>query len=51
MFRHEGTVIDVNTTDTRGLRQVRKHVQMVFQDPESSLNPPSRRRRADTAGR
>ena len=39
LFRHAGTVIDVNATDVRGLRQVRKHVQMVFQDPESSLNP------------
>ncbi len=45
MFRHEGTVIDVNTTDTRGLRQVRKHVQMVFQDPESSLKSTSHRSR------
>jgi peptide/nickel transport system ATP-binding protein len=38
-FRHDGSVIEVNTTDVRGLRQVRKQVQMVFQDPESSLNP------------
>jgi len=31
--------IDVTRADGRTLRQVRRHIQMVFQDPYSSLNP------------
>ena len=34
-----GDAIDVATLDRHGLRPLRRHMQMMFQDPFSSLNP------------
>ncbi len=34
-----GEVVDLARLDARALRAVRRHAQMVFQDPYSSLNP------------
>jgi peptide/nickel transport system ATP-binding protein len=38
-FRSEGQVVDLATLDRGQLRPYRKHIQMVFQDPYSSLDP------------
>jgi peptide/nickel transport system ATP-binding protein len=35
----EGTVVDVTTLTKKEVRSFRKHMQMIFQDPYSSLNP------------
>jgi peptide/nickel transport system ATP-binding protein len=35
----EGTVVDVATLPRAGLRPLRRQMQMIFQDPFSSLNP------------
>ncbi len=37
--RADGSVIDLLTLDRRALRDVRRDIRMVFQDPHSSLNP------------
>jgi peptide/nickel transport system ATP-binding protein len=40
LFRHEsGDVVDVAKLDKRELKLLRRHAQMIFQDPYSSLNP------------
>ena len=39
LFRTDGQVVDLATLDRRMLRPYRKHIQMVFQDPYSSLDP------------
>jgi len=38
-FNDAGSTIDVTTLDKSGLRQLRQRMQMIFQDPYSSLNP------------
>ncbi len=37
--RGEGDVVDVAKLDRRELKALRRHMQMIFQDPFSSLNP------------
>jgi peptide/nickel transport system ATP-binding protein len=40
LFRQErGEVVDVASLDPRRLKDLRRHMQMIFQDPYSSLNP------------
>ncbi len=39
LFRHNGDVVDIAAMDRSELKGIRKHLQMVFQDPFSSLNP------------
>jgi len=39
LFRLDGTEVDVAQASAKQLRQLRPHMQMVFQDPYSSLNP------------
>ena len=38
-FRHNDNVVDVNTLGHKDLRRIRRDMQMIFQDPYSSLNP------------
>lgn len=38
-FRRNGETVDVTSLDYQGLREIRKDMQMIFQDPSSSLNP------------
>ena len=38
-FRRNGETVDVTSLDYQGLRDIRKDMQMIFQDPSSSLNP------------
>ncbi len=35
----DGTVVDLAPLSRRALRPLRRHIQMIFQDPYSSLNP------------
>ena len=37
--KSDGTTVDITALDKRQLRQLRKEMQMVFQDPFSSLSP------------
>lgn len=37
--RGEGDVVDIAKLDRRELKALRRHMQMIFQDPFSSLNP------------
>jgi peptide/nickel transport system ATP-binding protein len=37
-FTHEGTTVDLTSLSHRELRPMRRHLQMIFQDPYSSLN-------------
>ena len=39
LFRYDDTVVDLAKVHGDALREARKRVQMIFQDPESSLNP------------
>jgi len=39
LFHHENQVVDIAKLDRQGLRKVRRRMQMIFQDPFSSLNP------------
>ncbi|MCC5844357.1 MAG: ABC transporter ATP-binding protein [Verrucomicrobia bacterium] len=39
LFRQGERVVDIAQLDKAGLREIRKDVQMIFQDPNSSLNP------------
>ena len=39
LFRTDGQVVDLARLERRMLRPYRKHIQMVFQDPYSSLDP------------
>jgi len=38
-FHHEGKAIDIASLQGESLRRFRRHIQLVFQDPFSSLNP------------
>ncbi|HOT51924.1 MAG TPA: ATP-binding cassette domain-containing protein, partial [Candidatus Hydrogenedentes bacterium] len=38
-FHHEGEAIDIASLQGERLRRFRRHIQLVFQDPFSSLNP------------
>jgi len=38
-FSYDGRTVDMAALDARELKPVRRHLQMVFQDPFSSLNP------------
>jgi peptide/nickel transport system ATP-binding protein len=42
LFRADGHVVDVARLRGEHLKQVRRHMQMVFQDPYASLNPRQR---------
>ncbi len=39
LFRPYDTTYDLNSLDAKTLRGIRRHIQMVFQDPFSSLDP------------
>ena len=39
LFKYNGNAININKIEANKLKEVRRHVQTVFQDPESSLNP------------
>ena len=39
LFHHEGKTTDLAQLRRRDLREFRKHMQMIFQDPYSSLDP------------
>jgi len=39
LFRDGGRLVDVASLPARDLRQLRRSIQMIFQDPFSSLNP------------
>ena len=39
LFHHEGETTDLAQLNRRDLREFRKHMQMIFQDPYSSLDP------------
>jgi peptide/nickel transport system ATP-binding protein len=39
LFHMDDTTVDVGKLDRKGLKEARKHMQMIFQDPYSSLNP------------
>jgi peptide/nickel transport system ATP-binding protein len=39
LLRVDGKPVDITKLDRNALREVRKHMQMVFQDPYSSLDP------------
>ena len=39
LFHHEGVTTDLAQLKRRDLRDFRKHMQMIFQDPYSSLDP------------
>ncbi|MCY4020563.1 MAG: ABC transporter ATP-binding protein [Chloroflexi bacterium] len=39
LFHHEGVTTDLAQLNRRDLREFRKHMQMIFQDPYSSLDP------------
>ncbi len=39
LFHHEGVTTDLAQLKRRDLREFRKHMQMIFQDPYSSLDP------------
>ena len=38
-FRGGGTQVEITGLDPKGLKRARRHMQMIFQDPYSSLNP------------
>ena len=39
LFHHEGATTDLAQLSRREMREFRKHMQMIFQDPYSSLDP------------
>jgi oligopeptide/dipeptide ABC transporter ATP-binding protein len=39
IFHQDGQQVDIASLGTRGLRDMRRKMQIVFQDPQSSLNP------------
>ncbi len=39
LFRHDGEVVDVAGADEKRLREIHRNMQLIFQDPYSSLNP------------
>ncbi len=39
IYRHNGVPVDIATLDERGMKDIRRDMQIVFQDPQSSLNP------------
>ena len=39
LFQHDGATTDLAQLSRRGMREFRKHLQMIFQDPYSSLDP------------
>ncbi len=42
LFRDNGQVVDIAKLEKAELKQVRRHIQLIFQDPFSSLNPRQR---------
>ena len=38
-YRHNGGLVDLSTLDQSELKDVRSDIQIIFQDPNSSLNP------------
>ena len=38
-FNYDGKLLNLATLDSREMRTVRRHLQMIFQDPYSSLDP------------
>ncbi len=39
LFNAGGTMVRVDTLEGKALRALRRHIQLIFQDPHSSLNP------------
>jgi len=39
LFNARGTMVRVDTLEGKALRALRRHIQLIFQDPYSSLNP------------
>ena len=39
LSRHDGDYVNIGSLDRAGLRRTRRDMQMIFQDPYSSLNP------------
>ncbi len=39
LFNIDGNLINIPQLDRKELKQIRRHMQMIFQDPYSSLNP------------
>ena len=39
LFHQDGQAVDITTLEPGELRAMRRHMQMIFQDPYSSLNP------------
>ncbi|GGD89177.1 ABC transporter ATP-binding protein [Paenibacillus nasutitermitis] len=37
--QHDGTMVDITRLDSKSLRAIRRDMQLIFQDPYSSLNP------------
>lgn len=42
LFQHDGQMVDLTKLEPAELKQVRRNVQLIFQDPYSSLNPRQR---------
>ena len=39
LFRHDGSLVDLTLLSRRALKPYRKELQVIFQDPYSSLDP------------
>jgi len=42
LFQCDGRTVDISQLEGEDLKRVRRHIQMIFQDPNSSLNPRQR---------